>query len=147
MELLLRRPEDFTDWVVDKATGGHGFCHVAVRFSNGEIFESRPKTGITLQQYRINVANWKVIPMKVNEDGERLIYSKALPLVGHKYDWWAIAKWVFWWVPFVKEHPVNYICSEAAIEICQPEFIAERVKAWQWSPNKCEDLFRKYELV
>lgn len=101
------------DVMIDKVTGGYGYSHVELVFSDGVCFSSSPREGI-VRYKKIDVSDalsWTVIDVPIchiyDENRSRRIADK---LIGCKYDYKGIV--LDQLIPLSIDNGDKWWCSE-----------------------------------
>ena len=111
-----------TDWL----SGGYGYSHVEMVFSDGMSFSSSAfdsvdlpdgrtlKNGVRIKQidYAHHPDRWRLVPLPfVSPKDERAMreWAEKTWAEGHGYDFNGVSRFV---LPWMREHPEKYFCSE-----------------------------------
>jgi hypothetical protein len=101
--------------IADKAinlwTGGKGFSHVELVFSNGLCFSSSQRDGgCRFKKILLKPEKWFIVNWPVSEEEEEEIKDLCRSQIGKDYDWAGI---LFWFVfPFKGQSDRRWWCSE-----------------------------------
>lgn len=140
-----------------------GYAHSELLFTSGEAASSmfsiqsgqcewppgdRPKGGPAIFKRKYYPSwEWDFTPLPhIDRDAEHRIIVLAMHEIdtsihaGAGYDRAGVLRFV---LPFVKEHPRDWFCSEFVVHLLQSESMFHDQKAWTCSPNKLYRLCKK----
>lgn len=142
--------------LIDSLSRGNGYCHAELVFSDGLAFSSTPKDELNARPaggprftYKIafNPDKWDIFPLDTNGTEERAIYKRARKIEAEAriddggYDEWGCYRFV---IPFVREHPKDWFCSEVVVEALRGIVFPEDIKPWRVAPNDLPQLVKEY---
>ena len=154
---VLFRDHAWWDSVVNLASGGGGFAHSELIFTNGESFTSTTqferatlvyphrafadprKNGPLIRRIEFPDWEWAFTELNVTDSEELQVYEWCRQTIDDSikaragYDWMGVARFVF---KFLKEHPADWFCSESDVAALQTIGYFKDEKAWTVSPNK-----------
>jgi hypothetical protein len=126
-------------WWINRLSGGDGFCHVELVFSDGISFSSTtldPEGGDKGVRFKwINYSHpeeWVFVQLFPSYGGEQRIREKAESIVGKPYDTRGTLRFA---IPLLKEHPDAYFCSEADLTALHADPLFPATVAYQTGPN------------
>ena len=139
-----------------------GYAHSELLFSTGEaassLFSIRPGETTWPSSDRVRggpaifrrqhyaPGEWRFSTLPLDHEAEHRIMVQAMHdidesiKIGAGYDRAGVMRFV---LPFVKEHPQDWFCSEFVVHLLQTEGYFTGEKAWTCSPNKLFRLCRE----
>jgi hypothetical protein len=78
---------NWADKGIDWWTGGHGYSHCEIVFSDGMSFSASQRDNITRFKDITYNEKWDLVELDIDEMTENIIRAKAEGLQGKKYDW------------------------------------------------------------
>jgi hypothetical protein len=140
------------DKAIDMASGGHGYSHSEIVFNGmgpgGNIcysssvrdssYDSNGKAKKDGTRFKIigDRRNFQEWDLGVSLADERIAFDFAYrtpTLLDARYDWNGAARFA---LPWMKEHPTKYFCSEVCWELMQMAGVASpRIPGFKVSPN------------
>lgn len=126
---------DWMDKVIDLFTGGVGFSHVELVFSDGASFSASPR-GRGVRYLRIDYAaeagQWEFVPIEMSPDEERAVRAFCDRQDGKGYDFWGAVCSLF---HSLGEDKKRWFCTEVIISALQQVFIQSDLIAHHQHPN------------
>lgn len=117
---------------VDALSGFGGYSHAELVFRDGTCLSSTYGAGVTLGDR--DLTGWLVVDLPfVPYETERAIREWAKGEVGSGYDALGVARFV---LPFLRQSPDRWFCSEIVVAALQLAGFFPGVKAWTVSPNR-----------
>jgi hypothetical protein len=139
-----------TGRLIDLLSGGDGFCHVELIFSDGLSFSSttmdgKPE-GVRFKQ--INYSHperWDIIDLpQITPELEAKGRAYAETLVGQPYDRFGVARFV---LPFMRQHATAWFCNEVVIDVGHVMEQWLGVVAWEIGPNVFRRIVKAEQAV
>jgi hypothetical protein len=145
MRLAFKKSSGFTGKLIDWLSGGDGFCHVELIFSDGISFSSttmdEEKPGVRFKQIAYShPQTWVFVELAVTEDQEAQMVCKAIEIEHAPYDYRGVARFVLPWMP---EHPTAYFCSESVLTALQAGGLFPGIKPHKVSPNRLYEMAKE----
>lgn len=144
---IARHDGSWLDDAINVFSGGGGFSHVELLFSNGESFSSTARdpsvdlsgrvkpdgTRFKFIDYTKHPDRWRLLTLAATDDSEESIRQWCLKTLDARYDFWGVARFV---MPFLGQSTDKYFCSEVVTEALQVAgMLADVGKPYQFSPN------------
>jgi hypothetical protein len=110
------------------------FCHVALRFEDGMVYEAHAETGVRFTDRVLEPDWYEVLEIPVPDGEDRTVRRFAELEAGCGYDFngvLAIGR-----VPFLKADPEKYFCSELAVACLQKVGFFPELTPHKVSPNR-----------
>lgn len=170
MQIAHRKDVLFKDWhgwrpeVLDTATnlcsGCHGYAHSELVFDNGLSFTSSisynpptafhpappaigRKNGPIIHRVDLTGDDWVFTDLDLTDSQKLQIWSWCVKTIdeslaaGAGYDFAGVLRFV---LPFIKEHPQDWFCSESVVAACQSAGLFPGEQPWRCSPNRLAKL-------
>lgn len=136
---------NWIDRLIDRLSGERGYSHSELIFSDGVPFSSTTRDpsidpftgkmksdGTRFKWISYKPERWAMLDLPVSVVQEQAIRRKAESMLGARYDYRGVMRFV---LPFVPQGRREYFCTEADIVACQDAFLFPAVAAWKESPN------------
>jgi hypothetical protein len=120
MKLAFKRSSGFIGKAIDRLSGRDGFSHVELVFSDGRSFSSTSldkEKGVRFKDIAYShPKEWVNVQLFPPFGAEAKIREMAESLIPAPYDTRGVLRFI---IPWMKEHPKAYFCSEAVITALQ----------------------------
>ena len=137
----------YDKWV-DRFSGGKGFSHVELVFSDGMCFSARPGSGCSFQKTDVNDRRqWEKIRLPLDAKKELSIRLHCTRFVGDRYDWLGVVRFalrVFYLSSSLKVSRQHRFCSEICLQMVQWGGLFKWAALMQTSPNDLYLMARGY---
>lgn len=118
---------------VNWLSGNGGFDHTELLLSDGTAISSAADTnGVhILPDFIMKPGEWVALEITDHVD-EKVVLDFARSELGSGYDYAGVMRFV---LPWMKQHPDDWFCSEFVIACCQQVGLFRDLTPWKVSPN------------
>lgn len=131
LTLCFERATGIIGKAINECSGRDGYCHVALRFSDGRMFASDDGIGTAWHATDYHPGAWDFIAVPITDEQEVAVQAWCNDHVGLPYSW--VGDFAFL-LPLPADRK-GVFCSEVAVQAIQSIGLLGSVDAAKVSPN------------